>query len=153
LPKEKTPVKEGIYYVDVGEKEIKANYGRANFGIPKIEIGNNNIKISFYVKWINSTGSYLIFELEEAYIVDNMLNRHDFIKVEGLESGRQGTTILGVKVGGTSRDSKFYSVKVHQNSRIWGTLYFPKIELNSPEFLLYINGQEIEVKFASQQKY
>jgi len=140
---EKKGVTEGMYNIDADEISIKRTLV---IGLTKAEIKKNFIIIKLYARntapysWYTST-----FYLEDAYVLDNKTNKYYLKKVEGLELGTKGTSILGARVGGTSRSEKKYLKQVKSNSRIWVSLYFPRFELSSPNFLLYINGYEIEV--------
>jgi len=146
-------IPEGDY--DVQASEIKtggiteANTSIPNiyFGVSKILIRNDYIIIKFYANYrlapyMMGPNSY--FELEEAYIFSTEnLEKYRLLKVEGLDS---------VRVGIYGRVKNITGKKIKPNSRIWGSLYFPRFELTSPKFFLYINGYEIEVELVLPDK-
>ena len=136
-------ISEGVYDVEADEIDIPAHY---KFGMSKIEVSKAYLKINFYVKSYGFGGT---FYLKEAYILNPAKEKHDLKKVEGLEHGKGGISVGGIKVE-KARDS--YSKNINANSSIWGSLYFPRFDMKSADFLLYINGYEASVKLVQVQK-
>lgn len=131
LQEERKGIREGIYNVKPNEKEMGWELHRLYFGIVKVEITEKYIIAKFYVKHRSLTGNSSTFQLKEAYIIDEMLKKYYLVKTEGLE----------FEIG------RNYFKRIQDESRIWGALYFSGFNLTSPEFLLYVNGYEIEVNF------
>jgi curli biogenesis system outer membrane secretion channel CsgG len=133
-------IKDGIYDVQAGLIKIDR---WLEFIIAKVEIQRDNIIIQYCVRttYPNLGTSARTFKIKEAFILntDNKIEKFDLKQIEGLE--------LEV-----DEESKYYYKILPNDSKIWGSFYFPRFDLSSPKFLLYINGIEREVKLVPSNK-